>query len=93
MPDNRRNLQVRQPGIEGYDPSDKNGWPVPLSDPGSALKVVVHSGMRGETKDFQAMKTSRQNDVSLPEGHSKVRGVSRDEISIKVKKTVGNSLA
>lgn len=93
MPDNRKNLQVHQPTLQGDDANDGNGWPEPLTDPSSPLKMVVSSGSRGSQNGFQAMSTSRQNDVSLPEGRSSVQGVGKDGLSVPVKVTTGNSLA
>lgn len=90
--DNRNNLQVRQEGIEGYGPADKNGWPTPLNNPANPLKFVVRDGSRGEQRDFKAMTTSRQNDLSKPEGDSHVSGKKPEGLTISIKKTVGNSL-
>lgn len=92
MPDVRKNLQVRQPNIEGVDVNDDNGWPTPLSDPSNPLKMVVSNGSRGETSYIDALSTSRQNDVSIPEGRSSVQGVSKDDLKIAVKVTENNSL-
>lgn len=92
MPDNRNNLQVRQPGIEGYDVSDKNGWPTPLNSPLNPLKMVVSNGSRGEQRDFKAMATSRQNDLSKPEGSGSVSRPGLAPLDVSIKKTVGNSL-
>lgn len=72
MPDNRRNLQVRQPGIEGYDVDDKNGWPKPLNDGGSPLKMTVTTGNNGSQKNFDPVSTSTQKELSLAEGKSSV---------------------
>lgn len=69
-PDVRKNLQVRQPGIEGYESADKNGWPEPLVDPSDPLKLVVTAGSSGSQNNFQAMATSGQNDLSLTEGRT-----------------------
>jgi hypothetical protein len=95
MSDNRRNLQVGQPGIEGNETVDNNGWPTPLNDRTNTLKVVITDGKRGQTKDFRAMSTSGQGELSLPEGHSHPSKDSSydSDLTIKVKKTVGNSLA
>lgn len=93
MPDNRKNLQVEQPGIEGYATADKNGWPTPLADPSNPLKFVVSNGSRGETKDFRAMETSRQGEHSLPEGQGGVKREGIDDLSVKVKVTKNDSLA
>ena len=79
MPDNRKNLQVRQPGIEGYDVADKNGWPTPLTDPSNPLKMAVTNGSSGEQKNFDPVSTSRQKELSLPEGSSKGPGVNYNE--------------
>lgn len=68
MPDNRPNVQVRQEGIEGYADADKNGWPSPLVDPASQLKVKVTNGSNGSQRDFKAMATDGQNQLSLTEG-------------------------
>lgn len=68
MPENRRNLQVRQGETQGYESIDKNGWPVPLSDPTDPLKLKVTTGSNGEQKNIRAMSTSRQNELSLTEG-------------------------
>lgn len=70
MPDNRSNLQVRQEGIEGYADADKEGWPTPLVDPASQLKVKVTNGSSGTQKDFRAMATEGQDKLSLTEGRS-----------------------
>lgn len=70
MPDNRRNVQVRQPGIEGYDTADKNGWPDPLVSPLDPLKVVVTHGQSGTQSNFDPTSTSRQAELSLAEGSS-----------------------
>lgn len=64
MPDNRRNLQVNQPGIEGNDVNDKNGWPTPLTDPSNPVKMAVTSGSNGEQKNFDPTSTSKP---SVPE--------------------------
>ncbi len=74
MPDNRKNLQVRQPGIEGYDVADKNGWPTPLVDPSNPLRVAVVNGSNGEQKNFDPITTSQQRagEHSLDGGQSKV---------------------
>lgn len=70
MPDNRSNIQVRQEGIEGYADADKEGWPNPLVDPASQLKVKVTNGSSGTQKDFRAMATDGQEKLSLAEGRS-----------------------
>lgn len=72
-PDLRRNLQVNQPGIEGNDVNDNNGWPTPLTDRSSLLKMKVTNGLNGEQKDFKAMSTSTQNELSLAEGSSAIK--------------------
>ena len=61
MPDNRRNLQVRQDGIQGYDVDDKNGWPTPLCDPSNPVKMAVTNGSSGEQKNFDPTSTSKQD--------------------------------
>lgn len=91
MPNNRRNIQVNQPNVEGNETVDKNGWPTPLSSPLNPLKLVVSDGSRGETRSFRAMSTSGEG--STPESETKVKGNTFDEMSMKVKKTVGNSLS
>jgi hypothetical protein len=78
MPDNKRNLQIRQPGIEGYDVDDKNGWPTPLTDASDPLKLKVTNGSNGEQRNFRAMATSTQNDLSLTEGDKKYPGPEAD---------------
>lgn len=60
MPDNRQNLQVRQPGIVGYETADKEGWPTPLTDPSNPLKMAVTSGGNGTQKNFDPISTSQQ---------------------------------
>lgn len=69
MPDNRKNLQDRQAGIEGYDEADKNGWPTPLSDTSNPLKVKVTHGSNGEQRNFDPVTTSQQR-----EGHQTAEG-------------------
>lgn len=73
MPDNRVNLQSNQPGIEGQRLSDENGWPSPLTDPSSPLKVAVTNGSNGSQKNFDPVSTSRQNELSLAEGSSSAK--------------------
>lgn len=68
MPDNRVNLQINQPGIEGNDVNDKNGWPVPLTDPSSPLKMAVTNGSNGEQRNFDPVATKGQDQLSLTEG-------------------------
>lgn len=92
MPDLRRNLQVKQDTVQGDDVNDGNGWPTPLTDPSSPLKMVVSNGSRGEISGIAATSTSRQNDVSTPEGRSSIQGISVDGLTISIKKTVGDSL-
>lgn len=58
MPDNRPNIQVNQPGIQGNKEEDKNGWPTPLTDPSSPIKVAVTNGSNGEQKNFDPVSTS-----------------------------------
>lgn len=72
MPDNRNNLQVRQPHIEGYEKADKNGWPDPLVDPSSPLKMKVTNGSNGEQIAKTLMATAGQDQLSLAEGRSYV---------------------
>lgn len=72
-PDLRKNLQVRQPGIEGYDDADKNGWPEPLVDPSNPLKMAVTMGSNGEQRNFEAMATDGQDQLSLTEGSSVIK--------------------
>lgn len=72
MPDNKRNLQIRQPGIEGYDVDDKNGWPTPLTDPSNPLRMKVTNGSNGTLSNFDPTSTSGQAGLSLPEGKSTV---------------------
>lgn len=60
MPDNRRNLQVNQPGIQGNKEVDQNGWPTPLTDPSNPVKMAVTSGSNGEQKNFDPVSTSKQ---------------------------------
>lgn len=71
-PDNRKNLQVRQPGIEGYDNADANGWPEPLVDPSNPLRMVVTNGSNGEQSNFDPIATAGQDQLSLTEGSSKI---------------------
>lgn len=92
MPDNRPNLQVNQL-FEGNDVNDQNGWPVPLVKPSGTLRVVISDGQRGQTRSFQAMATSRQNDVGSPETKTSVPRDGIDGLSVSIKKTDGNSLA
>lgn len=73
MPDNRPNLQIAQPHIEGYETADKNGWPTPLVDPSSPLKMKVTNGSNGEQKNIQAMSTSSKGELSLAEGSSDIK--------------------
>lgn len=61
MPDNRKNVQVRQPGIAGYENADKNGWPEPLADGSQTVKVTVTNGKNGQQTNFRPMKTSGQD--------------------------------
>ena len=61
MPDNRRNLQVNQPGIQGNEELDKNGWPTPLCDPSNPVKMAVVNGSNGEQKNFDPTSTSKQD--------------------------------
>jgi hypothetical protein len=68
MPDTRDNLQVRQPGIEGYGTADKQGWPDPLVNPSNPLKIKVTNSSNGSTKDFKAMSTDGQDKLTLTEG-------------------------
>ena len=49
-------------------------------------------GKNGSQEDFKAMSTSRQDDVSIPEGHSKVEGVGLDGLKIEIKVTENNSV-
>lgn len=72
MPDNRVNLQIHQPGIEGDDVNDGNGWPKPLVSPLDPLKMTVTNGKNGTQRNFDPVSTSRQNDLSLSEGRSSV---------------------
>lgn len=70
MPDNRVNLQINQPHVEGNEPNDKNGWPTPLVDPSSPLKMTVTNGSNGSQKNFDPVSTSVQSQLSLAEGKS-----------------------
>lgn len=86
MPDNRDNAQVRQPGIEGYDPADKNGWPTPLVSPLDPLKVKVTNGQHGSQEMKRMMATDGQDKLSLAEGRSSVNtGDMQDQGSHKNK--------
>ncbi len=67
-PDLRRNLQVNQPHIEGNEVNDKNGWPDPLCDDSSPLKMAVTNGSNGEQRNFEAMACDGQDQLSLTEG-------------------------
>lgn len=67
-PDVRRNLQVKQDGIEGYDVADGDGWPTPLTDPSNPLTIKVTNSSSGSQKDFKAMSTSSKGELSLAEG-------------------------
>lgn len=71
MPDNRKNGQVVQPGIEGYDVADKNGWPTPLVSPLDPLKVTVTNGSHGEMIAKRLLSTEGQDQLSLSEGKYK----------------------
>lgn len=73
MPDNRRNLQIKWDGIQGTENVDKNGWPVPLSDPSNPLTVKVTNGSNGEQKNIKAMSTSSKGELSLAEGSSDIK--------------------
>ena len=70
MPDNRRNLQINQPGIQGNETVDKNGWPTPLTDPSNPLRVKVTNGSNGEQRNFDPVTTSQQRAAGhhAPEG-------------------------
>lgn len=72
MPDTRRNLQVNQPGIEGNEPNDKNGWPTPLTSPLDPLKIKVTNGSNGSQSFKTLMATQGQDQLSLTEGRSSV---------------------
>lgn len=73
MPDNRPNVQVRQPHIEGYETADKNGWPTPLVDPSNPLKVKVTNGSNGSQSNKTLMATDGQDQLSLTEGSSAIK--------------------
>lgn len=73
MPDNRDNVQVAQPHIEGYGTADKHGWPDPLVDPSSKLRVKVTNGSNGSQSFIAATSTSRQKELSLAEGSSNIK--------------------
>lgn len=68
MPDLRKNLQVKQKGIQ-YEP-EGNGWPEPLVDESSPLKMKVETGSSGESKTL-GLTGSSQDVYSLPEGDFK----------------------
>lgn len=93
MPDNRPNIQIAQPHIEGYDVADKNGWPTPLVDPSNPLKLKVTNGSAGEQKNIQAMSTSSKGELSLTEGSSdgKLGDVSQGGHSDKLKTSQQNA--
>lgn len=68
MPDNRDNVQVKQPGIEGYETADKNGWPDPLVSPLNPLTVKVTNGQSGTQSNKDIISTDGQEKLSLAEG-------------------------
>lgn len=74
MPDLRKNLQVRQPTNQGDDVNDGNGWPTPLTDPSSPLKMVVTSGGNGTQTNKDLISTSQQDagEHQLSEGQGSV---------------------
>jgi hypothetical protein len=72
-PDLRKNLQVNQPGIQGNEVNDDNGWPTPLTDPSNPLKMAVTSGSNGEQRNFDPVATAGQDQLSLSEGSSKIK--------------------
>jgi len=63
----RPNLQTNQ-SFEGNEEVDKNGWPVPLCDPSSPLKMKVTNGQMGEQRNFDPVSTQGQDQLSLTEG-------------------------
>lgn len=69
-PDVRETLQVNQPDV--ITPPETN-WPEPLVDPSSKLKMKVTNGSNGEQRNFQAMKTDGQDQLSLAEGSSDIK--------------------
>jgi hypothetical protein len=69
MPDNRETVQVNQPNIINLP---ENNWPDPLVDPSNKLRVVVTNGQSGSQRNFDPVATSMQDQLSLPEGKSKV---------------------
>lgn len=72
MPSNRRNLQINQPGIEGNEPVDKNGWPTPLTSPLDPLKMKVTNGSNGSQSYKTIFATAGQDQLSLTEGKASV---------------------
>ncbi len=70
MPDNRPSMQVNQPDIINVP---ETNWPDPLVDPSSKLKMKVTNGSNGEQRNFQAMKTDGQDQLSLTEGSSDIK--------------------
>ena len=63
----RVNLQTNQ-RFEGNEVNDGNGWPVPLCDPSSPLKMAVTNGGNGEQRNFDPVATMGQDQLSLAEG-------------------------
>jgi len=76
--DVRRNLQVSQPGIEGDEVTDGNGWPKPLTDPSSRLKMAVTTGSNGSQRNFDPTSTSQQDadEHHLTEGSNSAKATT-----------------
>jgi hypothetical protein len=68
MPDLKRNLQVKQPYVT--DMPEGNGWPEPLTDESSPLRMTVNNGKNGESSMNDGISTSQQREAGhhAPEG-------------------------
>lgn len=76
MPDNRPSVQVNQPDIINVP---ETNWPEPLVDASNKLKVAVTNGSNGEQRNFQAMATAGQDQLSLSEGNSAIKTGNMEE--------------
>lgn len=65
MPDNRPSLQINQQDVINVP---ETNWPDPLVDHSNKLKVVVTNGSNGTQKNFDALSTAGQDQLSLAEG-------------------------
>lgn len=73
MPDNRSNLQIRQPGIAGYETADKEGYAEALASTSNQLKMKVTHGKNGTQTNKRLMATDGQDQLSLTEGSSAIK--------------------